>query len=108
MNNQLSTIFCICIALVIPLLVLSISQQEFQESMINDVDNDLDRVAKSNQKAYRPAYYNDHHYLKKAADFEQILKPCNQIPASDRGFAYADCVRSRMLLMGKRKRRESN
>ena len=110
MNIQLSTLFCICIALAIPLLVLSSSRQEFDENYIDDIDNDLDRFAKSTyfrQKPQRSSFYTD-HYRKKAADFEQILRPCNQIPATGRGHEYADCVRSRMLLMGRRKRRQAN
>ena len=111
MNIQLSTLFCICIAFTIPLLVLSTSRQQLQENFVNDIENDLDRYAKSNypsQKAFQPLYYNDHYLSKKAADFEQILKPCNRMPASGRGHEYADCVRSRMLLMGRRKRRQAN
>jgi hypothetical protein len=106
MNIQLSALFCICIAFAIPLLVLSTSRQQLQDNILDDVDNDLDRYAKSNyqhQKPYRSSFYNDHSHLKKAADFEQILKPCNQMPVSGRGYEYADCVRSRMLLMGRRK-----
>jgi hypothetical protein len=111
MNTQLSTLFCICIALAIPLLVLSASKPQLQQDMIEDIDNDLDRFAKSNdqrQQPFRSLFYNDHYILKKAADFEQILKPCNRMPASGRGHDYADCVRNRMLLMGKRKRRQTN
>jgi len=106
MNIQLSALFCICIAFAIPLLVLSTSGQPLQDNILDDVDNDLDRYAKSNyqrQKPYRSSIYNDHSHLKKATDFEQILKPCNQMPVSGRGYEYADCVRSRMLLMGRRK-----
>jgi len=111
MNIQLSTLFCICIAFTIPLLVLSTSGQELNENYIADIENDFDRYSKSNypsQLPYRSLFYNDHYLLKKAADFEQILKPCNRMPASGRGHEYADCVRSRMLLMGRRKRRQAN
>lgn len=106
MNIQLSTLFCICIAFAIPLLVLSTSRQQLEENLIDDIDNDLDRYVKSNYHRYEPLHslaYKDHGILKKAADFEQILKPCNRMPASGRGHEYADCVRSRMLLMGRRK-----
>ena len=110
MNIQLSTLFCICIAFAIPYMVLSTTRQESSESFLDNIDNDLKRFAKSTyqyDKPYRSsAYYNDHNHLKKAADFEQILKPCNQMPANGRGREYADCVRSRMLLMGKRRRRQ--
>jgi hypothetical protein len=110
MNIQLSTLFCICIAFAIPLLVLSISKQQLQENIIDDFDNDLNRFEKSPYQRQQPIhslFYNDHYLLKKAADFEQILKPCNQMPASGRGHDYSDCVRNRMLLMGKRKRRHA-
>jgi len=104
MNIQLSTLFYICIALAIPLLVLSTSKQEFQDNINDYVDDDFDRFAKSIHHKPQPSSFYDHHYLwKKAADFEQILRPCNQIPATGRGHEYADCVRSRMLLMGRRK-----
>ncbi|CAF2947597.1 unnamed protein product [Rotaria sp. Silwood2] len=106
MNIQLSTLYCICIVFAIPLLVLSTSRQEFEENLLDDIDNDLDRFVKSNSQRnqpFRSLIYNDHGVLKKAADFEQILKPCNRMPASGRGHEYADCVRSRMLLMGRRK-----
>lgn len=104
MNIQLSTLFCISIALAIPFLVLSESSNE---NLIDDDINDIDRFARSNRHYQQPkrlSYFNDHYHLKKAADFEQILRPCNQMPASGRGHEYADCVRSRMLLMGRRKR----
>jgi hypothetical protein len=110
MNTQLSTLFCICIAFAIPLLVLSTSRQQLQENFIDDIENDLDRFAKSNypsQQPFHSSFYNDHYLFKKAADFEQILKPCNRMPASGRHHEYADCVRSRMLLMGRRKRRQA-
>ncbi|CAF1432528.1 unnamed protein product [Rotaria sp. Silwood1] len=107
MNIQLSTLYCICIVFAIPLLVLSTSRQELEEIFTDDIDNDLDRFVKSNtqrnQQPFRSLLYNNHGVLKKAADFEQILKPCNRMPASGRGHEYADCVRSRMLLMGRRK-----
>jgi hypothetical protein len=111
MNIQLSTLFCICIAFAIPLLVLSTSRQQFEENTIDDADNNLQRLARSNyrqQQPYRSLFYSDHYNAKKAADFEQILRPCNQMPASGRGHDYADCVRSRMLLMGRRKRRQAS
>ena len=94
------------IACAMPLLVLSTSRQQFEEAILDDVDHDLIRLTKSNYEhrpLYRSLVLNDHQLWKKAADFEQILKPCNQMPASGRGHDYADCVRSRMLLMGKRK-----
>jgi hypothetical protein len=106
MNIQLSTLFCICIVLVIPLLVSSTSKRDLQENSNDDVDNEFDRFAKSIHRYRQPqrsSIYSDHYQLKKAADFEQILRPCNQIPATGRGQEYADCVRSRMLLMGRRK-----
>ncbi|CAF0855131.1 unnamed protein product [Rotaria sordida] len=106
MNIQLSTLYCICIVFAIPLLVLSRSREEFDDTLIDDIDNDLDRFVKSNNQRHQPfrsLLYHDHGVLKKAADFEQILKPCNRMPASGRGHEYADCVRSRMLLMGRRK-----
>ncbi|CAF4149322.1 unnamed protein product [Rotaria socialis] len=106
MNIQLSTLFFICIACAIPLLALSTSRQELEETLLDDIDNDLNRYVKSNHHNYQPfrsLVYKDHGILKKAADFEQILKPCNRMPASGRGNEYADCVRSRMLLMGRRK-----
>jgi hypothetical protein len=113
MSIQFSTLFCICIALVIPLLVLSTSNQDFQEEMAENIKNQLDQFADSNHRSQQSLhslihdddYNNDEHFmLKKAADFEQILKPCNRMPASGRGQEYAECVRSRMLLMGRRKR----
>ena len=110
MHIQLSTLFCLCIAFAIPLLVLSSSRQQLDADMVENLEQQLDRYAKSasrNQQPSRAQYYNDHYLLKKAANFEQILKPCNQMPASNRGHDYADCVRSRMLLMGRRKRREA-
>lgn len=106
MNTQWSTLFCICIVFAVPLLVLSTSRQQIEETLIDDIDNNLDHFVKSNYRRYQPIhslFYNDHTILKKAADFEQILKPCNRMPASGRGHEYADCVRSRMLLMGRRK-----
>ncbi|CAF1645659.1 unnamed protein product [Rotaria magnacalcarata] len=103
MNIQLSTLFFICIAFAIPLLALSTSRQELEETLLDDIGNDLNRYVKSNHQPFRSLVYKDHGILKKAADFEQILKPCNRMPASGRGNEYADCVRSRMLLMGRRK-----
>ena len=113
MNIQLSTLFCLCLAFAIPILVFSTShpQQQFEEELLDDVDADLNRFVKSDYRqrlSLRPVLYNDHYLLKKAADFEQILKPCNQMPASGRGHEYSDCVRSRMMLMGRRKRRQTN
>lgn len=74
---------------------------------LDDIDQDLVQWNKFNQQQqrqiYRPFVFPDERLEKKSADFEQILKPCNQMPASGRGHEYADCVRSRMLLMGKRK-----
>lgn len=108
MNIQLSTLFCICIAFAVPLLVMSTSRQYLKENLIDDIDTDLDRFAKSpHQQPYHSSSYGEHYHLKKAADFEQILRPCYQMPASARGNDYADCVRSRMLLMGRRKRRQA-
>lgn len=109
MNIQLSILFCICIAFAIPLLVMSTARLHLQENFLDDIDTDLNRFAKSSHhQAYRTSNYGDHYHLKKAADFEQILRPCYQMPASARGNDYADCVRSRMLLMGRRKRRQAN
>jgi len=117
MSIQCSILFCVCIALAIPLLVLSTSNQEIQEEMIGNVNNGLHRfqvLNRRNQQPFHSLIYDDessdddHFILKKAADFEQILKPCNRMPASGRGQEYADCVRSRMLLMGRRKRRQTN
>lgn len=113
MSIQFSTVFCVCIAVVIPLLVLSAPQQE---QMKQKLDTDLGQLTESephNDQTYQSLIdgddmYNDEHLVfRKAADFEQILKPCNRIPASGRGQEYADCVRSRMLLMGRRKRRHA-
>ena len=113
MSIQFSTVFCVCIAVVIPLLVLSASQQE---DMKQNLNTQLGRLTESDQH-YDQTHqslidgddiYNDEHLVfRKAADFEQILKPCNRIPATGRGQQYADCVRSRMLLMGRRKRRHA-
>lgn len=91
---------------IIPFVVLSSAVEDYQQNSNDAVDNSFARVAKSSyhRYPYRSAYYNDHFHFKKAADFEQILKPCNQMPASGRGNEYADCVRSRMLLLGRRKR----
>lgn len=111
MSIQFSILFCVCIALAIPLLVLSTSNQDIQEEMIENVNNGFNRFQGSNQQPLHTLTGDgesneDYHFiLKKAADFEQILRPCNRMPASGRGQEYADCVRSRMLLMGRRKRR---
>lgn len=106
MNTQFTTLFYLCIIFIIPFVVLSTSAPDYIENSNNDVDNNFARLVKSSyhRYPYRSAYYNDHVHLKKAADFEQILKPCNQMPASGRGNEYTDCVRSRMLLLGRRKR----
>ncbi|CAF0735532.1 unnamed protein product [Rotaria sp. Silwood1] len=107
---------CVCMALIIPLLALSTSNQEIQE-MMDNVNNEYDRFEESNRPSrqlFRSPIYknepydNDHFILKKTADFEQILKPCNRMPATGRGQEYADCVRNRMLLMGRRKRRQTS
>jgi len=117
MSIQFSILFCVCIALAIPLLVLSTSNQEIQEEMIENVNHGLNRFQGSNHQNQQPFHSlidddessdDDHFILKKAADFEQILKPCNRMPATGRGQEYADCVRGRMLLMGRRKRRQAN
>ncbi len=116
MSIQFSILFCICIVLAIPFLVLSTSNQEIQEEMIENLNNRLNRFRGSNHQNQQPFHTliddgssdEDHYMLKKAADFEQILRPCNRMPASGRGHEYADCVRSRMLLMGRRKRRQIN
>ncbi|CAF0801184.1 unnamed protein product [Adineta steineri] len=109
MNIQLSTLFCICIGLAIPLLVLSTSRHQENEYIKDDIDNDIDRFSKLNyQRQPIHSIINDHYFIKRGVDFEQILRPCNQMPASGRGHEYSDCVRSRMLLMGKRKRRETS
>ncbi|CAF0727098.1 unnamed protein product [Adineta steineri] len=107
-------LFCVCIALAIPLMVFSTSNQEKQENMIEKGVNMFEELNHHGQQPIHSRIYDDessdniHFMLKKAADFEQILKPCNRMPASGRGQEYADCVRSRMLLMGRRKRRQSN
>jgi hypothetical protein len=117
MSIQFSILFGVCIALAIPLLVLSAPTQEAQEEMIEDVNNVLDRLKESNHHNQQPldslihddeSNDNDHFMLKKAADFEQILKPCNRIPATGRHHEYTDCVRNRMLLMGRRKRSQES
>ena len=100
-------------AVVIPLLVLSASQQEDMKQSLNTQLGRLTESDQHNDQTYQSLIdgddiYNDEHLVfRKAADFEQILKPCNRIPASGRGQEYADCVRSRMLLMGRRKRRHA-
>ena len=117
MSLQLSAFFCLCMALVIPLLVLSTSNEDLQEEIASNLNNDINRFAEFNHRGQQPSHhlayetdYNnqDHFLFKKAADFELILKPCNRMPASGRGKEYADCVRNRMLLMGRRKRRQAN
>lgn len=113
MSIQFSILFCVCIALAIPLLVLSTSNQDIQEEMIENVNNGVNRFQELNQQPLHVPTDNDdisddYHFLfKKAADFKQILGPCNKMPASGRGQEYAECVRSRMLLMGRRKRRQT-
>ncbi|CAF1928350.1 unnamed protein product [Rotaria magnacalcarata] len=106
------TVFCIFIAMVIPLLAFSTSNQE----IIEDLSNELDRFEEVNRQSrhlfHSPLnrnqlYKNEHILLKKTADFQEILKPCNQIPASGRGNNYADCVRQRMLLLGRKRRQTS-
>lgn len=111
MHLQFSILFCVCIALTIPLLVLSTSSQDIQDEMIENAKHRLNRFHGSNQQPFHSFIDSDesnddddHIMYKKGADFEQILKPCNRMPASGRGQEYADCVRSRMLLMGRRKR----
>jgi hypothetical protein len=108
MKIQFSTLFCVCIVLAIPLLVLSTSNDEqLEEEMVSNLRH-------HDQQPFHAILYDDdvnnrdHFILKKAADLEQILKPCNRMPASGRGHEYADCVRNRMLLMGRRKRRNAN
>ncbi|CAF1294777.1 unnamed protein product [Rotaria magnacalcarata] len=98
--------------MVIPLLAFSTSNQE----IIEDLSNELDRFEEVNRQSrhlfHSPLnrnqlYKNEHILLKKTADFQEILKPCNQIPASGRGNNYADCVRQRMLLLGRKRRQTS-
>jgi hypothetical protein len=110
MSIQFSILFGIFIALAIPLLVLSAPFHEAQEEMIENMNHEINRGEGSNHQSQQPIYSlihddetndDDHFILKKAADFEQILKPCNRMPASGRGLEYADCVRNRMLLMGR-------
>ena len=111
MHIQFSILFFVCIALVIPLLVLSSSTDDLHEAMIENAKNRIKRFQALNRQPYNSfidsdeSNDDDHLLYKKGADFEQILKPCNRMPASGRGQEYADCVRSRMLLMGRRKRR---
>ena len=115
MSIQISTFVCVCLALAIPLMVMATSNHQMQEEMIESMSNGGDQQA-SRYRDQQPFHSlvqddgsseHDHFILKKAADFEQILKPCNRIPASGRGQEYAECVRSRMLLMGRRKRRQA-
>ena len=117
MHIQSTIIFGIFIALILPLLALSISNQALQDELIENSKNRLDRFHGLRHTNQQPFYSfldsdesneDEHTLFKKATDFEQILRPCNRMPASGRGHEYADCVRSRMLLMGRRKRRQSN
>ncbi|CAF0898262.1 unnamed protein product [Adineta ricciae] len=110
MNIQIATLFYLCLALAMPLLVFSTSQHHLNGDRIDDNEVDFNRLAQllyQRQHAIRPLI-NEHYLYKKAADYEQILRPCNQMPAGGRGQEYSDCVRSRMLLMGKRKRRQAS
>ena len=116
MSIQNTILFSICIALAIPLLISSTLNHELQE-IIEDANSGQDQFEESSRQIrqpYRSLIYNsepfdkNHFILRKAADFEEILKPCNRMPASGRGREYADCVRNRMLLMGRRKRRQAN
>lgn len=115
MSIKFSLLFCLCIALAIPLLVLSTSNQAIEEEMFENINNGLNRFQESNHHRRQPFQSfihdddeTDHIVLKKAADFEQILLPCNKMPTTGGGREYADCVRSRMLLMGRRKRRQAS
>ena len=110
MSIQFSILLGILIALAMPLLVWSAPFREAQEEMIENMDKEINRGEGSNYQNQQPIYSliqddetndDDHFILKKAADFEQILKPCNRMPASGRGLEYTDCVRNRMLLMGR-------
>ena len=99
--------------MIIPLLALSKSNQDIIEDLSNELDQYEDANRYSRQLYNSPMhgnqiFKNDHAILKKTADFQEILKPCNQIPASGRGHAYADCVRQRMLLLGRRKRSQAS
>ncbi|CAF0725336.1 unnamed protein product [Adineta ricciae] len=115
MSIQISFLFCICIAVAVPLVALATSNHQVEEGMVDNF-NGIDRFEETRHRGQQPHHSlsqddgsseNEHFLLKKAADFEQILKPCNKIPASGRGQEYADCVRNRMLLMGRRKRRQA-
>ena len=117
MHIQFSIIFGLCIAMTIPYLVSSISNQDLQDELMENTKNKINRFPGLRHPNQQPFYSfldsddsndDDHTLFKKAADFEQILRPCNRMPASGRGHEYADCVRSRMLLLGRRKRRQSN
>ena len=117
MSIQFATLFCLCLALAIPLLVMSTSNQEIEEAMRATLNRAINHHENSNHRGHQllrtfnlddDDNSDEHLLLKKAADFEQILKPCNRMPASGRGQEYADCVRNRMLLMGRRKRRNAN
>ncbi|UJR33740.1 hypothetical protein I4U23_021167 [Adineta vaga] len=116
MSIQISMFFCVCIAVAVPLVVLATSNHQVQDYMSENVNDGINRFEESHHRRQQPhqsliqdddSNDNDHFILKKAADFEQILKPCNKLPASGRGQEYADCVRNRMLLMGRRKRRQA-
>ena len=109
MNISKSMLFSTCIILVIPLVALSTSNDLAQE-IIGSIDNKLNQHKESNDQSRRSLHYPfhshqpygyGHFFLKKAANFEEILKPCNRMPVTGRGHDYANCVRQRMLLMGK-------
>lgn len=105
MSIQFSVLICVCIALTVPLLVMSTPNQ-FLGNFNNDMQDYPAELQQPVDSFQNDESNDDHHFvLRKATDFEQILKPCNRMPASGRGQEYADCVRSRMLLMGKRRRR---
>lgn len=113
MTIQNTAFFLIFIAMIVPLLALSTSNQDIIEDLSNELDQ-FDEANRYSRQLYQipshgnQIYKNDHAILKKTADFQEILKPCNQIPASGRGHAYADCVRQRMLLLGRRKRSQAS
>ncbi|CAF1051860.1 unnamed protein product [Didymodactylos carnosus] len=86
------------------------------ESLISSIYNALQYPILDDQEEYANMVSYPHtrklhhtqpvvHLQKKAADFERIIKPCNQMPLTNRVSEYQDCVRSRMMLLGKRKRR---
>ncbi|CAF0798792.1 unnamed protein product [Didymodactylos carnosus] len=94
----------------------SSSIHDENESLISSLNNALQYPASGDQEDYGNMVYYPHtkklhytqpilHLQKKAADFERIIKPCNQMPLTNRVSEYQDCVRSRMMLLGKRKRR---